>query len=340
MDNREKIASIVKEKGPLLPAQINKELKTNVLFASAMLSEMVDSKKIRLTSMKIGGSPLYYCEGQEERIEQFAHKLSEQNYKTFELLKNSKVIRDRDQSPQVRVALRELKDFAVPLEVTAKKESDLFWKYYLVPEEDAKNVIKKYFTGRSETREVQAKISDIGANVKPHDEKHVDVPAKNTTNSDNTVERESIPASDISEFSYGSAVSFSTMIDTDEKIMIEKESEKDSAPESLVFPEGDEFFDSVKSFFDSSGVEITGFSNIRKGAEYDFEILLPSKVGMLQYYCKAKSKAKSNEGDLSTAYVQGVVKRLPIIYLTQGELTKRAQEMLDDFKSMVVKRLE
>ena len=65
MDHRESLLNIVKEKGPLLPAQINKELHTNVLFASAMLAEMVDQKKIRLTFMKVGGSPLYYCEGQE-----------------------------------------------------------------------------------------------------------------------------------------------------------------------------------------------------------------------------------------------------------------------------------
>ena len=60
MDHREKLLKIVQDKGPLLPAQINRELNTNVLFASAMLSEMVDAKKLRLSSMKIGGSPLYY----------------------------------------------------------------------------------------------------------------------------------------------------------------------------------------------------------------------------------------------------------------------------------------
>ena len=78
MDHRENILKIVKEKGPLLPAQVNKELRTNVLFASAMLSEMVDQKKIRLSSMRVGGSPLYFCEGQEHLLEKFAHKMNGQ----------------------------------------------------------------------------------------------------------------------------------------------------------------------------------------------------------------------------------------------------------------------
>ena len=69
-DSRDKALSIVKTKGPVLPGQVNKELNMNVLFASAVLSELVDSKLIKLSHAKIGGSPVYYAVGQEPRLGQ------------------------------------------------------------------------------------------------------------------------------------------------------------------------------------------------------------------------------------------------------------------------------
>ncbi|MBW2997340.1 hypothetical protein KY349_03305 [Candidatus Woesearchaeota archaeon] len=367
MDNREKILAIVKEKGPLLPAQINKELRTDVLFASAMLSEMVDQKKLMLTSMKIGGSPLYYCTGQEHIVEKFAHKLTEKNYRVFELLKKSNILRDRDQDPQSRVALREIKDFAVPLEVSANSKKDLFWKFYSVSDKDAETLIKDYINAKAAKqeppkmpekpiqKEVQATFADVKKPVqpapaqprpapappKPEVQKPpahvVEAPKPVTSVKMTTLDEDEVP-----EFSYQTSVSFSTTIDTDEKVKIEKKKEEPQ-PEVKVleFPEDDEFFNKIRSFFNSSGIEILDFTNIRKGTEYDFIINLPSNVGSLEYYCKAKSKSKVSDGDLSTAFVYGQMKKLPILFLTMGDLTKTAKELLGkEFKSMFVKKIE
>ncbi|MBW2971773.1 hypothetical protein KY359_01935 [Candidatus Woesearchaeota archaeon] len=358
MDHREKLINIVKEHGPLLPAQINKEMRTNVLFASAMLAEMVDSKKLKLSSMKVGGSPLYYCEGQEHLLERFSDRLGSQESKAFNLLKGVKVLRDRDQDPQVRVALREIKDFAVPLEVTANGYSDLFWKYYLVSDGDAQSLIKDYLNKKQQAEEVREDEEEIREPRHKEVQATFDViskepeapsiaeetsaeqlkappkPVKSVTMT--TLERSEVP-----EFSYKPTVSFSTLIDTDEKVKIEKRKpEPEPEEESMVFPEDDEFFNRVKGFFDSSGIEIVEFGLVRKGTEYDFVIKLPSNVGVLEYYCKAKSKSKINDGDLSSAFVQGQIKKLPIIFITLGDLTKRADELLSkEFKSMFVKRI-
>ena len=341
MDHRDKILEIVKTFGPSLPSQINKELRTNVLFASAMLSEMVDQKKLHLTSMKVGGSPLYYCEGQENLLENFAKKLDEREYSTFERLKRSKILRDRDQEPLTRVALREIKDFAVALEVTANGYSDLFWKYYLVSDEEAKSLIKDYINKNVEPEavpeavpeEVQSTISDIAEPEVVDEELKKPITAVTMTKLD---------GAKVPEFSYEPEVSFSTMIDTDEKVKLQKKpvQQQLTAPEPVAFPEDDDFFRKVKSFFDKSDIEIQHFSLIRKGSEYDFVITLPSNVGSLNYYCKAKAKSKINEGDLSTAFVYGQMKKLPILFVTIGDLTKRAQELLSgEFKSMFVKKI-
>jgi hypothetical protein len=347
MDHRDKLLSIVKEKGPLLPAQINKEMRTNVLFASAMLSEMVDQKKLRLTSMKVGGS----------------HKMNEKDYRTFELLKKTRVMRDRDQDPQIRVSLRELKDFAIPLEVTVNGGGDLFWKFYLVSDDEAKSVIKDYLNSKLPAKEMPAqaktpeKAKEVQSTIPPvkkeeqkirpepkpevRPEAQVASPQKPVT----SVKMTTLEESKVPEFSYEPSVSFSTTIDTEEKVQIEKKPEPEPEPEpeplEASFPQDDDFFEKVRSFFDASGIEILEFNLVRKGTEYDFVINLPSNVGTLMYYCKAKSKAKVSDGDLSTAFVYGQMKKLPILFLTLGDMTKRAEELLaTEFKSMFVRKIQ
>ncbi len=378
MDHRDKLLSIVQEKGPLLPSQINKELRTNVLFASAMLSEMVQSKKLKISSIRVGGSPLYYCEGQENSLEQFAEKLSEPDRSAFTLLKNSKILRDRDQEPYTRVALREIKDFAIPLEVNADNYSDLFWKYYLVSDQEAESLIKDYINAMEKNnelparpeqpkavperpKEIQATISDvehkdiIPAPITHPEPEHITqtpelekepevVPQESGVLPQKPVTEVTMTQLDekhVPEFSYRPAVSFSTAIDTDEQLTIDKEPEPEPEPELPEYPEDDEFFQKVSEFFSDSGIEILDFENIRTGTEYDFTIRIPSNVGHLKYYCKAKSKAKLNEGDLSTTFVYGQMKKLPILLLTVGDMTKKAEELLNsEFKNMFVKRID
>lgn len=365
MDHREKLLQIVQDKGPLLPAQINRNLNTNVLFASAMLSEMVDAKKLKLSHMKIGGSPLYYCAGQESQLESFAEKLDAPYLNAFNLLKDNKIIRDRDQQPSVRVSLREIKDFAVPLEVTANGATDLFWKYYLVEDNEAKDLIKSYIqpkpkpsaqkqsnkdVGKDQSRrkEVQAKISSVEKVNLPEpshggaDQRVAELAASETTAHSNVVQSH-IPQDVAEEFEYSPAFSFSTSIDTDEPVKIEKKKEDPAIEKqrALAFPEGDPFFDRVKSFFDENEMEIKDFELIRKGTDFDFIITVPSKIGNLNYCCKAKSKKKISEFDLHSAFVHGHVNKLPVFMLSDGELTSKAKNIMNkEFKSMIFRQIK
>jgi hypothetical protein len=80
--------------------------------------------------MKIGNSPIYYLLGQEAKLENFAHHLGSKEKEAFTLLQDKKILKDSEQAPAIRVALRYIKDFAIPF----KKEDEIFWKYYLIPE--------------------------------------------------------------------------------------------------------------------------------------------------------------------------------------------------------------
>ena len=74
--------------------------------------------------------------------------------------------------------------------------------------------------------------------------------------------------------------------------------------------------------------------------DLDLIVEVPSAVGSLTYYCKAKNKKRISDSDLSSAFVQGQLKKLPVLFLTKGELTKKAREMLSkEFKNIKIKKI-
>ena len=128
--NKEKIINIIKESGPSYPGKISKETQLSPLFASAFLAELVSERKLKISNMKIGGSPIYHLVGQETNLENFIEHLNHKEREAFHLLKDSQVLEDSQQTPAMRVALRKIKDFAKPLNVKINEESKLFWKFF------------------------------------------------------------------------------------------------------------------------------------------------------------------------------------------------------------------
>jgi hypothetical protein len=70
--------------------------------------------------------------------------LFQQNQAQRQLLKNSKIIRDIEQDALTRVSLRSIRDFAVPLEVTLGDQKEIFWKWYMISDEEATELIRNY----------------------------------------------------------------------------------------------------------------------------------------------------------------------------------------------------
>lgn len=129
---KEKILLILRENGPSLPVHIAKKTELSILFASAFLSELLYEKKINISNMKIGNSPLYFLSGQEPQLERFAQYLKSKEKEAFFLLKEKKFLRDEEQQPAIRVALREIKDFAIPF----KRNEEIYWRYFTVSESE------------------------------------------------------------------------------------------------------------------------------------------------------------------------------------------------------------
>jgi len=121
-----------KRRGPSLPVHIASETGLSMLFASAFLSELLSEKKIKLSFMKVGNSPIYLIQGQEPMLERFSQHLKSKEKEAFELLKRKKFLKDEEQVPAIRIALREIRDFAVAF----KKDEEIFWRYFTIPENE------------------------------------------------------------------------------------------------------------------------------------------------------------------------------------------------------------
>lgn len=286
METRDKILEIVKVKGPVLPVQISKEIGSNILMASAHLAELTASSKLKISTIKVGGSPLYYLPGQEVMLQKYTTNMNDKEKKAFDLLNQNKILRDAEQEPVIRVALREIKDFAIPLNVNYNNKREIFWKWYLTSNEEVEQLIKSKL-------EIEKPIEKI-------DEKATE-----------KIQQEIKEQQKI------------------EEKPIRQIKEKTKEPKKYKpRDKEDTFLNSITKFFEKNKINVISSEVIKKNSEIDFIIEIPSVVGNLQYYCKAKNKKRISDSDLSNAYVKGLLKKMPVLVLSPGDLSEKAQYMI------------
>ncbi len=135
---KDKIIDFLKEKGPSTPVQVSQGVGRESIFVSAVLYELSQSKIILKTHAKIGGSRVYYMAGQEEKLSILSDYFSPVEKESFEYLKKLEVIYENKATPAMRVALSQMKDFAIENEINGKK----FWRWYLSKKEPMDNLSK------------------------------------------------------------------------------------------------------------------------------------------------------------------------------------------------------
>jgi hypothetical protein len=308
MDYREQIVQLG-HNSPLLPNTVAKALNTNGILAGAMLSEMVAKGLLKTSALKVGGSPLYYLPGKEEQLLSFSNYLNEKDKRTLALLQELKVIREKDCEPLVRVSLSLIKDFSKQLIVEYNGIQETFYKYFLVTDEEAKQLIKAQL---EPVQEVKEETSEIKEETKGRQESKQEV---------NEIKEE------IKEIKQ----------EAKEEITPLKK-EKTEKPKKIEAPAGD-FWEQLISHFSTHKITIQEHTVVKKKTDFDLIVEIPSPVGKLTYYCKARSKKKLTDADISSAYVTGQIKKLPTIFITDGELNKKAQELASQLKGLTVTQL-
>jgi len=132
-ESKSRIMVFLKNNGPSIPIKLSSHLKVDTLLASAFLADLLSDKQIKISNMKVGNSPIYFLAGQEPELINFSHYLGGKEREAFELIKDKKILKDMNQNPPIRVALRSIKDFAFPFRV----RDELFWRYYLIDHDEA-----------------------------------------------------------------------------------------------------------------------------------------------------------------------------------------------------------
>ena len=156
---KEQILSSLKIRGPSIPVHLATEIKSSILFTSAFLSELVSEKKVKMSNMRIGSSPIYFLPGQETMLEKFSEHLKSKEKEAFLLLKENGFLIDSTQQPAIRVALRGIRDFALPF----KSQDSIIWRYFLVPETEykPKGLVREEKPTETEIKKEPEKILEV-----------------------------------------------------------------------------------------------------------------------------------------------------------------------------------
>src|SRR3989338_4221873 len=142
VNTKDQIIAIIRNHGPVIPKDLTKKLKIDTIFAGAHLSELVENRKLIVSTAKIGGSPVYFLPDQKDKLEMLYQYLNEKDKAAFDALKQNKILRDIEQPPLIRAAMRSLKDFAVQLTVNLPSGQETFWKWHLLTKDEAEHLIK------------------------------------------------------------------------------------------------------------------------------------------------------------------------------------------------------
>ncbi|GIU69381.1 MAG: hypothetical protein KatS3mg002_0617 [Candidatus Woesearchaeota archaeon] len=311
---KEKILEVIKQ-GPTIPSKIVKIVGGDTMLIGAILSTMISTGEIRYSSLKIGGSPLYYVPEHQERLEEFMNYLNEKDKKTALLLKEKKVLKDSDQDPLTRVSLRTIKDFAKPFLI----DEVLFYRYFLVSEEDAEII----------AREIQNKVKEL--------QKELNVEEKTPQS---ILQEEKQTDTQIIKDITDKKSSVDKLVNEEQKEIKKSisEEEKNSEEKSKLKKEKEDFLSIVTKEIHAKGLDIISKEKVKK-TEYVF--VLKNHDSNEYFYCVAKRKKTINEGDLSTALIYSQQKNMPCIFIADGNLTKKTESMLQkEFKNLTLIRLK
>ncbi|RLE46629.1 hypothetical protein DRJ22_01500 [Candidatus Woesearchaeota archaeon] len=298
MEYREKVLSLARV-SPVLPAQVAKALNTNSLMAGAMLSEMTSKGILKVSNLKVGGSPLYFVPGNEFQLVNFLGNLSPKDREAVLFLKEKKILRDSDLSPLVRTCLRNAKDFALPLDVSFNEKKEIFWKWFLLSDKDAEVIIR-------------------------------DILMPSGVVEDNSSEEKVVKQKVVEE-------NRSVLKEEPKQLVKEKSVSKlKSRPRKRVGKSRQSFWSKVESFFDEHSVEVIEKNSLKR-TDFELVVAFDSPFGRIKYFCKALQKAKIKESDLSSAFAKARLKNLPLVFLSNGVLDSGAEKFFG--LGLIFKRL-
>lgn len=308
---KELILAFIKARGPSLPVHIARDVKTSPLFASAFLSELYNEQKLRMSHMKVGSTSLYLLPGQESQLENFIHYLNHKEQEAVALLKNNTLLEDDKIPPAIRVALRELKDFAIPSKQTINGQEKIVWNYAY-----ASNNIPINITSANSVSQIsiQSPPSAQSSNeIKPITPENIEPPKSDTLEQ---IKEHKLKIKKASKPKIQHSFSLSE--------------QKSPLLENAETP----FSKAVKEHFKDRNLEILAVE-LEKRKEFSAVIRAKTSFSHQDYYCISKDKKRLQETDIQTALQKAQEKRMPVLIMIPGTPDKKTQALLQHWGNLV-----
>lgn len=315
---KNKIKDFLEMAGPSLPINVAKHIGINTLFTSAFLSEMAAEGTVKISDMKVGGSPLYYTPGRIHSLENFIIYLGGKEKEACQLLKEKLVLENQEQHPAIRVALRSLKDFAFPI----NKDGRIFWRYFKLTDNEANELIEK--TNPEYIAKAKIAQEQKEAQIRKESEnKELDIMKRELEEKRKELERlkeEMLQKKEIKEAPQ-EAAPIIPKIEKQNKIKIKPE---------------EKFLFEVKNLLAKRGIEII---NVEKSDKK--ELFIRIRLNAKQFLLVAFNKKKIEDKDLIKAYKKAQSINLPYIIFSKGDVSKKTREAIEAYRKLAaIERIE
>lgn len=328
-----KIMSFLRFRGPSLPVHVAKEANLSLLFASAFLSELLSEKEIKISNMRIGGSPLYFVPGQEHMLERFSNSINGKEKEALLLLKEKGILREEELDPAIRVAVKSLRDFAFPLTVNLPNKQVTFWRYISFAEEEAKKRIEEVFE-REKSKEQKKIEAEIKKEIAQEETKKQEEIKKEMSLIKEEItrqepEKKEKKHKDIEEKIEKKKEELKKL----EEIKIENEKPLLELKPEKKIPDS-EFILKIREYLSGSDMKILEEIE-KKKKDFVARVKINSDLGEIEFLCIAKDKKNINDSDLTLALEKARGLKKPAFFITNGELNKKGKEYLENWGNLI-----
>src|SRR3989344_2228805 len=118
--------------------------------------------------------------------------------------------------------------------------------------------------------------------------------------------------------------------------------ESDLMPVAEARPLKDDLLPSAAEFLKQLNISTKSVEVVRKNSELNLKVDVPSVIGKVEYFCKIRKKSRVDERDLSAAYLEAQVKKLPLLFLYAGQISKKAEDLLKEeaFSNLIARKID
>jgi len=334
---KDKIKNFLDMAGPSLPINVGKHIGINTLFTSAFLSEMAAEGLVKISDMKVGGSPLYYTPNRIHSLENFIIYLGGKEKEACQLLKEKFILENSEQHPAIRVALRSLKDFAFPF----KKDDKIYWRYFKISENEA---LERLDSGKSKPgiEQMPQLIREIQPIVPEKAKPNIEMEEMNRELDKKKKELEQLKQELEKSFeerrkqlvNENEEIKKQNEEKQEKKALFEKESlgrnnNKITKEKKIKLKPEEKFLIEIKELLQKKNIELIHVERIDKK-----EIYAKINFGNKEFLLAAFDKKKVEDSDLMKAYKKSQLLGLAYVVFAKGDLSKKTREAIDAYRKL------